>query len=67
MVGAVVATMPVLAIFLWLEKFIVPGLTTGSVKKGVEKYLDVGSFQFSLNAKLAFDSRRYTEIVNPYQ
>lgn len=32
MAGAVVATVPVLAIFLWFEKFLVAGLTAGSVK-----------------------------------
>lgn len=32
MAGAVIATVPVLAIFLWFEKFLVAGLTAGSVK-----------------------------------
>jgi len=32
MAGAVVATVPVLAIFLWFERFLVSGLTAGSVK-----------------------------------
>ncbi|MEP1209802.1 MAG: carbohydrate ABC transporter permease [Rhizobiaceae bacterium] len=32
MAGAVVATMPVLVIFLWFERFLVSGLTAGSVK-----------------------------------
>lgn len=32
MAGAVVATVPVLAIFLWFERFLVAGLTAGSVK-----------------------------------
>ncbi|MEM6712019.1 MAG: carbohydrate ABC transporter permease [Pseudomonadota bacterium] len=32
MAGAVVATVPVLVIFLWLERFLVTGLTAGSVK-----------------------------------
>ena len=32
MAGAVVATVPVLAIFLWFEKYLVSGLTAGSVK-----------------------------------
>ncbi len=32
MAGAVVATVPVLVIFLWLERFLVAGLTAGSVK-----------------------------------
>lgn len=32
MAGAVVATVPVLAVFLWFEKFLVAGLTSGSVK-----------------------------------
>lgn len=32
MAGAVVATIPVLAIFLWFERFLVSGLTAGSVK-----------------------------------
>ncbi|MHA1547026.1 MAG: carbohydrate ABC transporter permease [Alphaproteobacteria bacterium] len=32
MAGAVVATIPVLVIFLWFERFLVSGLTAGSVK-----------------------------------
>ena len=32
MAGAVVATVPVLFVFLWFEKFLVAGLTAGSVK-----------------------------------
>ena len=32
MAGAVVATLPVLVIFLWAERFLVKGLTAGSVK-----------------------------------
>lgn len=32
MAGAVVATVPVLVIFLWFERFLVQGLTAGSVK-----------------------------------
>ncbi|MEM1045292.1 MAG: carbohydrate ABC transporter permease [Pseudomonadota bacterium] len=32
MAGAVVATIPVLIIFLWFERFLVAGLTAGSVK-----------------------------------
>lgn len=32
MAGAVVATVPVLVIFLWFERFLVRGLTAGSVK-----------------------------------
>ena len=32
MAGAVVATVPILVIFLWFEKFLVQGLTAGSVK-----------------------------------
>ncbi len=32
MAGAVIATVPVLAIFLWFERFLVAGLTAGSVK-----------------------------------
>ena len=32
MAGAVIATAPVLFLFLWFEKFLVSGLTTGSVK-----------------------------------
>ena len=32
MAAAVVATVPVLFIFLWFEKFLVSGLTSGSVK-----------------------------------
>ena len=32
MAGAVVATLPVLIIFLWFEKYLVSGLTAGSVK-----------------------------------
>ncbi len=32
MAGAVVATVPVLVIFLWFERFLVSGLTAGSVK-----------------------------------
>lgn len=32
MAGAVVATIPVLVIFLWFERFLVQGLTAGSVK-----------------------------------
>lgn len=32
MAGAVVATVPVLIIFLWFERFLVSGLTAGSVK-----------------------------------
>ncbi|NVK35233.1 MAG: carbohydrate ABC transporter permease [Rhodobacteraceae bacterium] len=32
MAGAVIATVPVLAIFLWFERFLVQGLTAGSVK-----------------------------------
>ncbi len=32
MAGAVVATVPVLAIFLWFERYLVSGLTSGSVK-----------------------------------
>tara|TARA_B100000963_G_scaffold101244_1_gene87553 strand:+ start:999 stop:2231 length:1233 start_codon:yes stop_codon:yes gene_type:complete len=32
MAGAVIATVPVLLLFLWFERFLVSGLTTGSVK-----------------------------------
>lgn len=32
MAGAVVATVPILVIFLWFERFLVEGLTAGSVK-----------------------------------
>ena len=32
MAGAVIVTVPVLAIFLWFERFLVAGLTAGSVK-----------------------------------
>ncbi|WP_109316769.1 carbohydrate ABC transporter permease [Pseudovibrio ascidiaceicola] len=32
MAGAVIATVPVLGIFLWFERFLVQGLTAGSVK-----------------------------------
>lgn len=32
MAGAVIATVPVLVIFLWFERFLVQGLTAGSVK-----------------------------------
>ena len=32
MAGAVIATAPVLFLFLWFEKFLVSGLTAGSVK-----------------------------------
>ena len=32
MAGAVIATVPVLFVFLWFERFLVSGLTTGSVK-----------------------------------
>lgn len=32
MAGAVVATVPILVIFLWFERFLVQGLTAGSVK-----------------------------------
>ena len=32
MAGAVVATAPVMFIFLWFERFLVSGLTAGSVK-----------------------------------
>ena len=32
MAGAVIATVPVLVLFLWFEKFLVAGLTAGSVK-----------------------------------
>ena len=32
MAGSVVATIPVLIIFLWFERYLVSGLTTGSVK-----------------------------------
>ncbi|WP_342028608.1 carbohydrate ABC transporter permease [Bauldia litoralis] len=32
MAGAVVATVPILMIFLWFERFLVQGLTAGSVK-----------------------------------
>ena len=32
MAGAVIATVPVLAIFLWFERYLVAGLTAGSVK-----------------------------------
>ena len=32
MAGAVVATIPVLAVFLWFERFLVSGLTAGGVK-----------------------------------
>ncbi len=32
MAGAVIATVPILVIFLWFEKFLVQGLTAGSVK-----------------------------------
>ncbi len=32
MAGAVIATLPVLVLFLWFEKFLVAGLTAGSVK-----------------------------------
>ena len=30
--GSVVATVPVLVLFLWFERFLVGGLTAGSVK-----------------------------------
>ena len=32
MAGAVIATVPILALFLWFERFLVAGLTAGSVK-----------------------------------
>ena len=32
MAGSVIATVPILAIFLWFERFLVSGLTAGSVK-----------------------------------
>ena len=32
MAGAVIATVPVLAVFLWFERYLVSGLTAGSVK-----------------------------------
>jgi multiple sugar transport system permease protein len=32
MAGAVVATVPVMVLFLWFERFMVQGLTAGSVK-----------------------------------
>ena len=32
MAGAVIATVPVLILFLWFERFLVAGLTSGSVK-----------------------------------
>jgi multiple sugar transport system permease protein len=32
MAGAVIATAPVLFLFLWFERFLVSGLTAGSVK-----------------------------------
>ncbi len=32
MAGAVIATVPVLAVFLWFERYLVAGLTAGSVK-----------------------------------
>ena len=32
MAGAVVATVPVLVLFLWFERYLVAGLTAGSVK-----------------------------------
>jgi len=32
MAGAVIATIPVLVLFLWFERFLVSGLTAGSVK-----------------------------------
>lgn len=32
MAGAVIATIPILALFLWFERFLVQGLTAGSVK-----------------------------------
>ena len=32
MAGAVVATIPIMVIFLWFERFLVQGLTAGSVK-----------------------------------
>ena len=32
MAGAVIATLPILVIFLWFERFLVAGLTAGSVK-----------------------------------
>ena len=32
MAGAVIATIPILVIFLWLERFLIQGLTSGSVK-----------------------------------
>lgn len=32
MAGAVVATIPILVVFLWFERFLVQGLTSGSVK-----------------------------------
>jgi len=32
MAGAVIATVPVLALFLWFERYLVAGLTAGSVK-----------------------------------
>ena len=32
MAGTVMTTLPVMALFLWLERFMVQGLTAGSVK-----------------------------------
>jgi len=32
MAGAVIATIPIMIIFIYLEKFLISGLTTGSVK-----------------------------------
>ena len=32
MAGAVIATIPIMMIFIYLEKFLISGLTTGSVK-----------------------------------
>jgi len=32
MAGAVIVTIPVLVLFLWFERFLVTGLTAGSVK-----------------------------------
>jgi ABC-type maltose transport system permease subunit len=32
MAGAVISTVPILILFLWAERFLVKGLTAGSVK-----------------------------------
>jgi len=38
MAGAVIVTVPVLVIFLWAERFMVQGLTAGSVKSRAEHH-----------------------------